>query len=406
MLESLRLAAPQLLAVGATWSLALLLFRLLPRHLRKGLLVLASCVLLALLVPPALALFLVAFALLLGLAAQRGFHAAALLAAALLPISLSRFFFDFATGELSAPDLLGTVLFTLYVRRTVYLLYELRIGRVTAPGLSEVLLYLVGLPLLAGRSPVFSFSEMWRDWEPSPRWKEGLGRVGVAALHLVARGVLIAALPHFMLGAGFVQEMADRPFAHAVLALDLFYLRFYLFRFGEEQVAVGMARLFGFRIRDNYQNPLMARSYAELWRRWNIHFRELLLGLFYYPVLLRLHRAAPRRRFRNTSIAVACVFAGHFLFVCHSHVLRIAPGSRELEVVLSLAIYDLAQTLLVVLAMWLPRFLPAWLRGKHLVGAALGVLLTFHLRSVLLLFFRGGVDLSLLELQYFFSALG
>lgn len=406
MLQSLRLDAPQLLAIAAVWTGALALFHLVPERFRKGFLVAASVLLLGLLVPPALALFLVAFAVLLQLAADRGFWPALSLSLALLPLSLSRFFFDFTTGQLSAEDLLGTVLFTLYCRRVVSLLYELRIGRVTRPGLAEVLLYLVGLPFLAGRSPVFSFSEMWESWQPAPGfpWKEGGVRVLVAGLHLVARGVLIAALPRFMLGSTFMTEMVDRPMGHAILALDLFYLRFYLFRFGQEQASIGMARFFGFTLRDNYQNPLMARSYADLWRRWNIHFRELLLGIFYYPVLLRLHRAAPSLKFRNTAIAVALTFFGHFLFVCHSHVMRVAPGERELDVVMALAIYDLCQTALVVSAMWLPRYLPKWLRGRHLIGAALGIAFTFQVRSFLLLFFRGGVDLGLDEILYFLSA--
>jgi len=401
----LRLDVPQLSAVAAVWVVAILLFPRLGLRWRKPFLVLASLALLGLLVTPQLALFFGSFALVVHLAAQRGFWPTAVVAAILVPFGPAHAFLEVG-AQLDARELLGLVLLVPYTRRVVYLTYELRIGRVQAPGLCDTLIYLVGLPFVAGRSPVFSFSEMQRGWEPVPRWSEGAPRLGKAALHLVARGVLTAALPQLILGSGFVTQVGERPLTHLVAAIDLYYLRLYLRRFGEEQAAIGVARFFGIRLRDNYQNPLMARSYAEIWRRWNIHFRDLLLSLFYYPVLLRLHRAAPDARFRNTAIAVACVFAGHFLFLCHSHLSWTSAAGVELEIIGALVLYDAAQTVLVVTAMWLPRFFPGWLRGKHWIGAALGIAVTFHVRALLIQVFRAGLDLSPDELVYLFSAAG
>ncbi|MCP4916434.1 MAG: hypothetical protein GY913_05880 [Proteobacteria bacterium] len=401
LVRGLRAEPAQLGLVALAFVATVLVFRLVPERLRKGALGTSSGVLLALVVGPDLALFLAGFAVVLQTALcrlperWRVGGGVGLLVLVLLPGTLSRVFFDYSDG-LDGQDLLSTMVVTIYCRKAVRLVYEVHIDKVREPAFLDVFIYLLGLPFLLGRAPVVSFAEMWSGWNATPelRWRDA-GKLAWSASHLLARLGLTLALPHLMLTERFVWS-TDATW-QMWAAMDLYYLRLFLFRIGQEQTSIAMSRFFGFDLRDNYENPLAARSYAEVWRRWNIHFRELLLALFYYPVLLRLHRRAPRQKLRNVAIATAATFFGHWLFILHSHWLRVPVDDAQghVDMVVALAVYDLLQTTLVIAALALPRFLPSWLRGRSVLGMALGIALTFQLRAFALVFFQGGVNLSI-----------
>jgi D-alanyl-lipoteichoic acid acyltransferase DltB (MBOAT superfamily) len=55
-------------------------------------------------------------------------------------------------------------------------------------------------------------------------------------------------------------------------------------------ILVGMVRVLGIDLGPSFDQPLRSASVLEWWRRWNTHFRDLLVELFYYPVVMRLRR--------------------------------------------------------------------------------------------------------------------
>lgn len=59
---------------------------------------------------------------------------------------------------------------------------------------------------------------------------------------------------------------------------------------GRGAVLVGLTRCFGVPMGPAFHAPLLARGIADWWRRYNTHFRDLLVDLFWYPVVLRLRR--------------------------------------------------------------------------------------------------------------------
>jgi D-alanyl-lipoteichoic acid acyltransferase DltB (MBOAT superfamily) len=76
-------------------------------------------------------------------------------------------------------------------------------------------------------------------------------------------------------------------------------------------ILVGMVRVLGIDLGPSFVRPELARSITQWWRRWNVHFRELLVDLFYYPVLMRYRR----HPVKATVLGCACVFlVGGFLF--------------------------------------------------------------------------------------------
>ena len=49
-------------------------------------------------------------------------------------------------------------------------------------------------------------------------------------------------------------------------------------------MAIGMAKIFGFNIKKNFDHPYMARSVHEYWKRWNISLGEWFNDYVLYPV--------------------------------------------------------------------------------------------------------------------------
>lgn len=69
-----------------------------------------------------------------------------------------------------------------------------------------------------------------------------------------------------------------------VLALFLFIFQLYGDYSGYSDIAVGLGRLLGIRLTQNFRYPLFARSIPEFWQRWNITLMRWLRDYVYIPL--------------------------------------------------------------------------------------------------------------------------
>lgn len=69
-----------------------------------------------------------------------------------------------------------------------------------------------------------------------------------------------------------------------VLGLLLLSVHFYCDFSGYSDIALGTARLFGFRLTQNFAFPLFSRSIVELWRRWHISLTSWFWEYIYVPL--------------------------------------------------------------------------------------------------------------------------
>lgn len=93
--------------------------------------------------------------------------------------------------------------------------------------------------------------------------------IGFAKLVLLAAPLsLIANHVFTMSSAG--SQMYDVPVMLAWLGLFAFSLQIYLGFSAYSDMAVGLAALFGFSIRDNFNYPYTALTITEFWKRWHI----------------------------------------------------------------------------------------------------------------------------------------
>lgn len=69
------------------------------------------------------------------------------------------------------------------------------------------------------------------------------------------------------------------------LYLTLYYLTLYLNFSAYTDIAIGTSRLFGFRIMENFNFPILAKSIDEFWRRWHMTLTNWCREYVYQPVL-------------------------------------------------------------------------------------------------------------------------
>ena len=82
-------------------------------------------------------------------------------------------------------------------------------------------------------------------------------------------------------------------------------------------MAIGLAMLFGFHYKENFNYPYIARSATEFWRRWHISLSTWLRDYVYISV--GGNRVVPWRRYLNVLFVFFCSGLWHganITFVC------------------------------------------------------------------------------------------
>lgn len=98
--------------------------------------------------------------------------------------------------------------------------------------------------------------------------------------------------------------------AQAVLAAALAYsLQIYADFSGYSDMAIGLGRLFGYRLQANFDRPYFALSLGDFWRRWHVSLSQWLRDYLFLPLSFAFLRRFPGERLlgRPTeAVAYAC----------------------------------------------------------------------------------------------------
>ena len=88
--------------------------------------------------------------------------------------------------------------------------------------------------------------------------------------------------------AFFVNQIFDQPSdkssVELILGAVLFAFQIYGDFSGYSDIAIGTARLFGFRLMTNFKFPYFSRDIAEFWRRWHISLSTWFRDYVYIPI--------------------------------------------------------------------------------------------------------------------------
>jgi alginate O-acetyltransferase complex protein AlgI len=88
--------------------------------------------------------------------------------------------------------------------------------------------------------------------------------------------------------AEFVNIIFEDPAAHSsstlILGVILFSFQIYGDFSGYSDIAIGVARLFGFKLMRNFAYPYFSRNIGEFWRRWHITLSTWFRDYLYIPI--------------------------------------------------------------------------------------------------------------------------
>ena len=157
---------------------------------------------------------------------------------------------------------------------------------VTAPAAQSTLyaLYVFFFPkLLAG--PIIKYHDIARQLEDCPHadiddFVTGFSRFMMG----VAKKLLIA---DTMAGGAdliFGRDVATLGFADAWAGALFFTLQIYFDFSGYSDMAIGLARMFGFRLLENFNMPYIATSITDFWRRWHMSLTSWIREYLYFPL--------------------------------------------------------------------------------------------------------------------------
>ena len=182
---------------------------------------------------------------------------------------------------LQGPSVFALSFFTL---RIIHVLVQWSRGAWPRFPVRGYLTYLAFMPTLK-LGPINRFEAYLGD-DNRRRWdlelfSEGLERI----LHGLAKAIILG---NWLLDTRlqlWLEAAQLSPWWAAYLRCSLAFLSVY-FRFsGASDVAIGLARLAGYRVAENFTWPLGARNLSEFWRRWHMSLSEWVRDYVYTPVM-------------------------------------------------------------------------------------------------------------------------
>lgn len=189
---------------------------------------------------------------------------------------------------------IGAAYFTM---RMVHYFSEIKRGTIPPEqrSLLYFLAYLCYAPTLI-QGPIERYKEFNEQIDTCHQrrsWRDilaGLGRLGIA----LAKGVFCVAYFHpFMSRLGltgsdfWAHPENTESYLVMFFAIHLLVFALYLIFSAYCDVAIGMSRLLGYRVAENFRYFWMARSLTDMWRRWHITLSFILRDYIFFPLTKR-----------------------------------------------------------------------------------------------------------------------
>ncbi len=156
------------------------------------------------------------------------------------------------------------------------------------PSFLRFALFVVFFPqLVAG--PIVKASELLPQLRRGPRFsraqfEEGAFRIVKGLAKKVVLGDWIA--------VKFTDRVFDAPgtftTAELLVALYAYTLQIYADFSGYSDIAIGVGRLLGFELPENFDRPYQSKDIAEYWRRWHMTLSGWLRNYVFFPIIARL----------------------------------------------------------------------------------------------------------------------
>ncbi|MEZ5038566.1 MAG: MBOAT family protein [Saprospiraceae bacterium] len=187
-------------------------------------------------------------------------------------------------GDISLPDIvlpLGISFFTF--QAISYLVDVYRQQCVVQKRLDHLGLYIALFPqLIAG--PIVRYHDLEQQLVKRQMNGENTA-VGIERFIIgLAKKVLLANNFALLADEVFAVNPASLDWQVAWIGLVAYSLQIYFDFSGYSDMAIGLGRMFGFVIPENFNFPYIARSVREFWRRWHISLSQWFRDYLYIPL--------------------------------------------------------------------------------------------------------------------------
>lgn len=178
--------------------------------------------------------------------------------------------------------------------RILHLAFEIRDGAMEPPPLLDYLVYVLFFPaFLSG--PINRYDGFAED-VANPKGMDRdeafrtLGRIILGFFKVAVTGEIAR-----ILYAGWADRIAaaaagPAPLAAATftVAAGFYFVFLYLNFSGSMDIAIGVGRMFGIVLPENFNKPLRAANYQDFWARWHITLSNWFKAYFYNPLVKAL----------------------------------------------------------------------------------------------------------------------
>jgi alginate O-acetyltransferase complex protein AlgI len=158
-----------------------------------------------------------------------------------------------------------------------------------------------------------------------------------------------------------------------ILAVYLYAFQLYFDFSGYTDIAIGLANLFNIRLSENFNQPYLARSISDFWRRWHMSFSRWILDYIFRPLQISW------RSWGTRGIVAALIIAFAASGLWH--------GASWGFLVWGL-LFGIYMAIEVVFTPWRKKFNRRFHWDRSRLAAFGQVFLTFNLVSFAWIFFR------------------
>ncbi|MHC4671983.1 MAG: MBOAT family O-acyltransferase [Planctomycetota bacterium] len=167
--------------------------------------------------------------------------------------------------------------------KTVHVIFDLAAGKLQAPKTGDFFAYLLFAPTLR-MGPIYRFDDFSHQLQSDHRQhfsvRGGLLRIFVGLLRL---GIMMVMMDNFPFENLF-NSPQNMSLGQMMPLLYTGPISIYLWFSGYIDISIGLGRLMGFQVPENFNYPWRSTSIAEFWRRWHITLGAWLRDYLYIPL--------------------------------------------------------------------------------------------------------------------------
>jgi alginate O-acetyltransferase complex protein AlgI len=213
----------------------------------------------------------------------------------LLPLACYKYLLPSLGAALNLPAWAIPLGISYYTFKHIHFLVESWRGKFGDATLADYFAYISFFPMFAA-GPIERLGPFQQQLA-GLRWRGedfslGLERILLGAMKkfLVADLLLATMMPPASMG---VDGLAAQPFGIVLFACAVKFLQTYMDFSGYTDMALGTARLFGIKLMENFNFPLLRSNLAEFWRAWHISLSGFARDYIYFPMIGRWRQPAP-----------------------------------------------------------------------------------------------------------------